>query len=159
MATLSLLLALWVTVVGAYKPVILVHGVASYASNLQNLKRFILEAHPGTNVTVLSLYEGLDSLKNMWLQIDGFRKAVKAVMDESNDGVHLICFSQGGLVCRGIVQTMPNHNVHTFVSLASPQMGLYGTNVGGEGRLPLRWYCFLLLYGLFSRFFPWHRDR
>ena len=62
----------------------------------------------------------------MWQQIEGYKKAVKAVMDESEDRIHLICHSQGGLVCGGIVQTMPHHNIHTFVSLAAPQMGQYG---------------------------------
>ena len=32
----------------------------------------------------------------------------------------------GGLVCRGIIQAFPNHNIHTFISLSAPLMGQYG---------------------------------
>jgi len=32
----------------------------------------------------------------------------------------------GGLVCRGILETTPQHNVHTFLSLSSPQAGQFG---------------------------------
>ncbi len=34
----------------------------------------------------------------------------------------------GGLVCRGILSTLPDHNVHSFISLSSPQAGQYGGN-------------------------------
>jgi hypothetical protein len=32
----------------------------------------------------------------------------------------------GGLICRGILSTLPDHNVHSFISLSSPQAGQYG---------------------------------
>lgn len=32
----------------------------------------------------------------------------------------------GGLVCRGILSTLSDHNVHSFISLSSPQAGQYG---------------------------------
>ncbi|XP_051526797.1 lysosomal thioesterase PPT2-A-like isoform X3 [Myxocyprinus asiaticus] len=35
-------------------------------------------------------------------------------------------FFLGGLVCRGILSTLPDHNVHSFISLSSPQAGQYG---------------------------------
>ncbi|MEQ2250552.1 Lysosomal thioesterase PPT2-A, partial [Ilyodon furcidens] len=31
-----------------------------------------------------------------------------------------------GLVCRGILSTLPDHNVHSFISLSAPQAGQYG---------------------------------
>ncbi len=36
----------------------------------------------------------------------------------------LLCV--GGLVCRGILETTPDHNVYTFISLSSPQAGQFG---------------------------------
>ena len=32
----------------------------------------------------------------------------------------------GGLVCRAILNSVPNHNVRTFISLSSPQGGQFG---------------------------------
>lgn len=40
----------------------------------------------------------------------------------------------GGLICRALLATMPDHNVHSFISLAAPQMGQYGgEGLGGMG--------------------------
>ncbi|OWK49452.1 Lysosomal thioesterase PPT2, partial [Lonchura striata] len=41
-------------------------------------------------------------------------------------GVHLLGYSQGGLICRALLATTPDHNVQSFISLAAPQMGQYG---------------------------------
>ena len=39
----------------------------------------------------------------------------------------------GGLVCRAILQTTPEHNVKTFISLSSPQGGQFGgTDIHGR---------------------------
>ena len=35
-------------------------------------------------------------------------------------------FYAGGLTVRAILQTMDDHNVDSFISLSSPQMGQYG---------------------------------
>ena len=32
----------------------------------------------------------------------------------------------GGLVCRALLSVMDEHNVESFISLSSPQMGQYG---------------------------------
>lgn len=48
-------------------------------------------------------------------------------MDNHTDtGVTLLCYSQGGVICRSAVQMMPNHNVHTMITLSSPLDGQYG---------------------------------
>ncbi|XP_004073825.1 lysosomal thioesterase PPT2 [Oryzias latipes] len=110
----------------AYKPVIIVHGLFDSPKNLLNLQRFISESHPGTNVTIIDLFDGYESLKPLWTQVEGFKAVIYPIMQNAADGVHFICYSQGGLVCRGILSTLPEHNVHTFISLSSPQAGQYG---------------------------------
>ncbi|XP_023658448.2 lysosomal thioesterase PPT2-A-like [Paramormyrops kingsleyae] len=113
----------------SYKPVIIVHGLFDGSRALSNLSRFIHESHPGTDVTVIDLYDHIHSLAPLWKQVEGFKKIIYPIMERASNGVHLICFSQGGLICRGLLSVMPDHNVHTFVSLASPQAGQYGETV------------------------------
>ena len=62
----------------------------------------------------------------MWEQVEAFGAVAQQVSNENPGGIHLLCYSQGGLVCRGIIETMPDLNVSTFVSLSSPQAGQYG---------------------------------
>ncbi|XP_039530439.1 lysosomal thioesterase PPT2-A-like [Pimephales promelas] len=110
----------------AYKPVIIVHGLFDTSADFINLHRFINLSHPGTNVTVLDLFDRSASLQPLWKQVEGFAEAIYPIMQNAADGIHLICYSQGGLVCRGILSTLPDHNVHSFISLSSPQSGQYG---------------------------------
>ncbi|KAJ8334964.1 hypothetical protein SKAU_G00406030 [Synaphobranchus kaupii] len=113
------------TVIG-YKPVIIVHGLFDSSSDFVNLLRFINESHPGTNVSVIDLFDRSASLQPLWKQVEGFKEAIYPIMQNAADGVHFICYSQGGLVCRGILSTLPDHNVDSFISLSSPQAGQYG---------------------------------
>uniref|UniRef100_A0A3Q2PAV0 palmitoyl-CoA hydrolase n=1 Tax=Fundulus heteroclitus TaxID=8078 RepID=A0A3Q2PAV0_FUNHE len=82
-----------------------------------------IQAHPDTEVHTISLYNGLKSLMPLWVQVQNFRKAIEEIMNQSPEGVHLLCFSQGGVICRAVLSTSPNHNVHTFIALSSPLAG------------------------------------
>ncbi|KAG7261892.1 hypothetical protein CRUP_006308 [Coryphaenoides rupestris] len=86
----------------------------------------MVTSHPGTNVSVIDLFDRSSSLQPLWKQVEGFKEAIYPIMQNAEDGVHFICYSQGGLICRGILATLPDHNVHTFISLSSPQAGQYG---------------------------------
>ncbi|MEJ1271061.1 palmitoyl-protein thioesterase 2 [Cricetulus griseus] len=111
---------------GSYKPVIVVHGLFDSSYSFRHLLDYINETHPGTVVTVLDLFDGRESLRPLWEQVQGFREAVVPIMEKAPEGVHLICYSQGGLVCRALLSVTDEHNVDSFISLASPQMGQYG---------------------------------
>ncbi|XP_048376207.1 lysosomal thioesterase PPT2 isoform X3 [Stegostoma tigrinum] len=110
----------------SYKPVIVVHGLFDSPGDFKLFQGFINETHPGTNVTVIDLFDHTQSLKSLWSQVDGFKAAIYPIMQNAANGVHMICYSQGGLICRGILSTMPDHNVDTLISLSSPQLGQYG---------------------------------
>uniref|UniRef100_A0A8C5N0Z4 palmitoyl-CoA hydrolase n=1 Tax=Leptobrachium leishanense TaxID=445787 RepID=A0A8C5N0Z4_9ANUR len=111
----------------SYKPIIVIHGLFDSSANFKNLLAYINKSHPGTNVTVVDLFDSRQSLDPLWKQVQGFREAIYPIMQNAgSDGVHLLCYSQGGLICRGLLQTMPDHNVDTFISLSSPQLGQYG---------------------------------
>ncbi|XP_066536050.1 lysosomal thioesterase PPT2-A-like [Hoplias malabaricus] len=109
-----------------YRPVIIVHGLFDGPKQFSKLLNFINQTHPGTNITTVDLYDNMASLKPLWNQVAGFRNAIEPIMERAPDGVHLICFSQGGLVCRGVLATLPKHNVHSLILLSSPLAGQYG---------------------------------
>lgn len=121
-----LLLMLTGLCIDGYKPVIIVHGIFDGPKQFQTLSFYITKVHPDTEVTVIDLYDNLSSLKPLWRQVQYFRKALNTIMQKAPDGVHLLCFSQGGLICRALLSTIPDHNVHTFISLSSPLAGQYG---------------------------------
>ncbi len=58
---------------------------------------FYSQAHPGTEVTVIDLYDNLASLSPLWRQVQSFRKAIDSIMQKAPGGIHLLCFSQGPL--------------------------------------------------------------
>uniref|UniRef100_H2SFF7 palmitoyl-CoA hydrolase n=1 Tax=Takifugu rubripes TaxID=31033 RepID=H2SFF7_TAKRU len=121
-----LLLLLTGLCIDGYKPVIIVHGILDGPKELKTLSFFIKKVHPGTEVTVIDLYNYMQSLMPLWTQVRGFSRAIESITRKAPDGVHLLCFSQGGLICRAFLSTTPDHNVHTFISLSSPQAGQYG---------------------------------
>ncbi|XP_026790737.3 lysosomal thioesterase PPT2 [Pangasianodon hypophthalmus] len=122
---LLVLSAVLVTADG-YRPVIIVHGLFDGPRQFIQLASFINHTYPGINVTTVDMYDDIASLKPLWEQVNRFRKAVGHIMENAKDGIHLICFSQGGLVCRGIIATLPKHNVHSLIFLSSPLSGQYG---------------------------------
>lgn len=46
-------------------------------------------------MTVLDLFDGRESLRPLWEQVQGFREAVAPIMAKAPQGVHFICYSQG----------------------------------------------------------------
>lgn len=93
-ATLAVVL-MFSSVVLCYKPVIIVHGILDHASDLNNLANFIRSAHPGTNVTLIPIFEEVKSFEPLWKQINGYAAKARPVMNQAHDGVHIIGFSQG----------------------------------------------------------------
>ena len=89
------LLFLFVSKSFCYKPVIIVHGILDHASDMEDLASFITNAHPGTNVTLVKLYEELQSFAPLWKQVTDMTEVIRSVMQDAKDGVHIIGFSQG----------------------------------------------------------------
>ena len=113
------------------KPVILYHGLIGDAEDMQGIADLVMETFPGTVATSLPLFEGpARSMTPLPMQIAGVKDAIRALVAANQslyaDGYNLVCKSQGGLVCRAVIETMDDHNVDTFISLAAPQMGCYG---------------------------------
>ncbi|XP_062842007.1 lysosomal thioesterase PPT2 [Trichomycterus rosablanca] len=128
----------------------------------------IFQSHPGTNVSVIDLFDRTASLEPLWKQVEGFKEAIYPIMQNAAEGVHLLCYSQGGLICRGILSTLKDHNVHSFISLSSPQAGQYGDTDYLKYFFPqfvksnLYHFCYTTLGQMFSICNYWndphHRD-
>ena len=80
---------------GAYRPVIIFHGILSNAKNMEDLVDLIQSAEPGTQVYNIDGFDDSDSLKPMWEQVESIRAKMVPIMSNLTDGGHLICFSQG----------------------------------------------------------------
>lgn len=104
------------------------HGLNDGLEEFRLLAKFIKEAHPGTTVLFLDDHQYRASAKNLWRQIKDFRSDLEDCLarNDTKDGAHLLCFSQGGVACRALLSVMPNHNIHTFIALSSPLAGQYG---------------------------------
>mmetsp|Transcript_4902 Transcript_4902/g.8072 ORF Transcript_4902/g.8072 Transcript_4902/m.8072 type:complete len:302 (+) Transcript_4902:80-985(+) len=115
----------------SYKPVIMLHGIDDNAAAFDDMKQWIEGTHPGTPTYALDVFEGEPaSWISLSVQVDGVSDAIRKVVasDPSSfaDGYHLVCHSQGALICRCVIEAMDDHNVHTFISMAGPQGGVYG---------------------------------
>lgn len=115
---------------------ILLHGIFSKSSSMEGLATLITKAHPGTKIYNINGYDDIESMESMWTQVDSFKKKMLPIFQNSTAGVNMLCFSQGGLACRAILQTTPEHNVKTFISLSGPQGGQFGDTSYLNGLLP-----------------------
>lgn len=110
----------------SYRPVILMHGIVSGPASMADLEGFIKDAHPGTEVLNVDAYNDLTSGTELWVQVDGVHNKIREFIERASDGVNMACYSQGGLVCRGILEKYSLPKVKTFISLSSPQAGQFG---------------------------------
>lgn len=111
-----------------YLPIFMMHGVDDYAHAFNDMNLWIQERHVNTSTYPIAMYEGPG---HSWIDLN--TQAVKvaqyireAAKDSNMTAYHLVCHSQGALLCRAIVQEMDDHRVHTLISMSGPQMGVYG---------------------------------
>uniref|UniRef100_A0A7G3AI95 palmitoyl-CoA hydrolase n=1 Tax=Lutzomyia longipalpis TaxID=7200 RepID=A0A7G3AI95_LUTLO len=110
-----------------YKPVFLLHGILTGAESMLIMEEEIKRHHPGTKVYMTDRFGGWSSLENTWHQVKELGSDIMEICDMHPEGIHLVGYSQGGLLARAILQTFTNHTVKNFISLSSPQAGQYGT--------------------------------
>lgn len=120
-----LLCVLMIYSCAAYKPVVIIHGVWDLRFSLNFLADMIRQEHPGTEVHVIDMLHGWKSLAPLWYQVKAFYAKITPIMQKAENGIILIGYSQGGILSRGIIESM-DHNITRFISLSSPQAGQYG---------------------------------
>ncbi|GMH63888.1 hypothetical protein TrST_g9273 [Triparma strigata] len=126
----ALIAGLLTTTASAYKPVLVLHGIDGDANQYTNFVADLIEEHPGTNAQALKVFEGTPT---SWVQLNyqvehiasSINDIVSASPDEFKDGYHLVCHSQGALICRCLTEYIGTHQIDTLVSMAGPQMGVY----------------------------------
>eukprot|EP00742_Colponemidia_sp_Colp-10_P003635 GILJ01003869.1.p1 GENE.GILJ01003869.1~~GILJ01003869.1.p1 ORF type:complete len:302 (+),score=41.84 GILJ01003869.1:112-1017(+) len=127
-AILWLVLVLCSNGVEAYKAVLLMHGIQAGPSSMNALANMIQESHPGTTVVNIDMFNDRWAYTPLWLQAKGLKAQLEALqrLPAFADGYHLVCHSQGALICRAAIKLYTDHRIHTFISLAGPNNGVYG---------------------------------
>jgi len=127
--TFSIFFACLIQVIHSYHPVFLMHGFDGSAQGLKVLEQNILDEHPGTTVVNINLFNNASSFVGLWTQLEGITAEIRLTVlsnPEFWNGYHLVCHSQGALLCRCVQEYMIEHNVIHFLSLAGPQAGVFG---------------------------------
>ncbi|XP_076436765.1 lysosomal thioesterase PPT2-A-like [Babylonia areolata] len=109
----------------AQRSIVWVHGILADAAEFKTMQAWIQKDYPNVTTHSLTCYPNLLSIEPLWTQLGCFAQQLTVIMDTSPDGVKLICYSQGGVICRGLLSTL-RHNVDTFIALSSPLAGQFG---------------------------------
>ncbi|XP_048777142.1 lysosomal thioesterase PPT2-A-like [Ostrea edulis] len=110
----------------SYKPVVFIHGLMGHSSDGRLINETIQKLHPGTPYYAVNAFTRLDTILPLWEEVEIVKPHLRQYMKAHPEGIHLICYSQGGVVCRGLLSTLPDHNVDTFIALSSPLAGQFG---------------------------------
>ncbi|CRL02622.1 CLUMA_CG015786, isoform A [Clunio marinus] len=110
----------------SYKPVVLIHGILSDGPSMIPISEQIKSSHPGTEVYIIDKFNNWQSLEHALGQIETFYDEFDAIFKAHPEGVHVLGYSQGGLLARTLIQFYEHHNVKRLISLSSPQAGQFG---------------------------------
>ncbi|KAL5253181.1 hypothetical protein ACHWQZ_G013084 [Mnemiopsis leidyi] len=125
--------------------IIHMHGVLEGYFDHNNFEKFI-ERETGIPVHLLDAYNYAASVTPMQYQVPDILPRVKKIASQY-DKVIAVGYSQGGLIWRGMIEEWDDHNVELFISLASPQHGVYGAPPLAENFIPfLDWYSRTTIY-------------
>ena len=111
-----------------YLPILIMHGIQSDAAFFEKMIADFDER--GQFAYAFPIYEGTpDSWMPLNSQVDELAHTIRGIVKgdpyKYRNGYHLLCHSQGALICRCVIEMMNDHNIHTFVSMAGPQLGVY----------------------------------
>jgi len=118
------------------------HGIDGTCKDFEHVIPWLQKSHPGTLTYCIPKFEGTPmSWIALPLQIPSIIKNITNYIAQNpadfEDGYHLVCHSQGGLICRAITEMMDDHKIHTLVSLAGPQLGVWGKDFFNGIRIPI----------------------
>ncbi|TMW55572.1 hypothetical protein Poli38472_010454 [Pythium oligandrum] len=105
-------------------PIFFIHGAGRSAADGIVFDRFATEQRP---VISLNFAENEDTFHPLPDQVQLAIEQIRSYTRDDarfNNGYTLIGVSLGGVIARGIVEEMDDHNVQVLISLASPHAGL-----------------------------------
>lgn len=108
-----------------WTPIIFMHGINGGPEDFDTLVGRLKEAHPGQTLIALDLYSHATSFFSIWDQIPRITQTLQNLTAQL-DSFHLVCHSQGGIVCRAALEVAEMPNIDKFISLAGVQQGVRG---------------------------------
>ena len=109
-----------------YRPVVLMHGVTAYASDLYELAGWIRQTYPGTYITSIEIGNGPEDsyMMPMNRQVDIFCATVRGD-PYLRRGFNMLGFSQGSAIVRAAVErcSLP---VYNLITLNGIHQGVFG---------------------------------
>eukprot|EP00929_Paragymnodinium_shiwhaense_P087955 TRINITY_DN48117_c0_g1_i1.p1 TRINITY_DN48117_c0_g1~~TRINITY_DN48117_c0_g1_i1.p1 ORF type:complete len:412 (-),score=44.65 TRINITY_DN48117_c0_g1_i1:123-1301(-) len=112
------------------KPIVMMHGMLQSEIYFRKSVEWIKRNHPSTEVFVLDVLDGDESLGPLWAQLAVFTGQMTELRSKHKhafaQGYNLVCHSMGALLCRAFCQLEAGHGVQALVAVAGPQMGVYG---------------------------------
>ena len=114
----------------AYRPVLLLHGLANDSSSMWLMQEWIEQALPG--VVVVNLAVPVDTpvgslATPLQEQTDYLCSQVRKMPQlQGVSSVNFVGYSQGALLARGFIQQCNDPPVHNFVSMVGPHGGTFG---------------------------------
>ncbi|GMF59813.1 unnamed protein product [Phytophthora fragariaefolia] len=107
-------------------PVFFFHGVTGNATNGRNIKANITAE--GRVFVGLTFCEAECSVQSVTAQIPMAIAQIRSIVQSDSRfdyGYHFVGHSQGGGLARAVVENMDDHKVHSLVSLAGMQNGMF----------------------------------
>jgi len=118
---------LLIATMSAYKPVFFMHGLGANSGAGAYIQSWL---PPGQIFVSIPLYnDNPASWTNLPTQVQQITAWMEQYINTHSgfeNGYHLLCHSQGALICRCIAESWDNHKIDTLISLAGPQLGVYG---------------------------------
>ncbi|GMF19032.1 unnamed protein product [Phytophthora lilii] len=107
-------------------PVFFFHGVTGNATNGRNIKANLTAE--GRVFVGLTYCENECSVQSVTAQVPMAIAQIRSIVKKDPrfaHGYHFVGHSQGGGIARAVVENMDDHKVHTLVSLAGMQNGMF----------------------------------
>lgn len=94
MSNVALLMCI-VQFTGAYKPVVLLHGIMTGNESMSIIRNRIEELHPGTIIYNTNKFSGWSSLESMWYQVKELGGDLLNVTRQHPNGINLLGILNG----------------------------------------------------------------
>ena len=101
------------------------HGLSASFDDTEslNFQSYVEKNNSNVKVHLINAYNGYGSIAPLKKQVDETLKKVKEIA-KNYDKIIAVGHSQGGVIWRGMIENWDDHNVDTFITLASPQHGV-----------------------------------